>query len=214
MRYKEFSENAPLIKLSGNWSSGRAEAQEWIDKVYDLYPGTWQNNHVMSWGKGDNQQFAAFELVPSFSKPGAVEVKWFQAYPLRSGVGTRAMAELQRLAKEDDISLTLFPWDKGQVSQSALTKFYKKQGFKPTTKGSKNMHWEPAIDENDLYENASVGATCSGSIATTSQPIGGILRRAQDSSLLGGTVTNEEYPNTPDWIIEFKRKNKRGKTND
>jgi hypothetical protein len=53
------------------------------------------------------------------------------------------MAELQRLAKEDDIVLTLYPWDKGQVSQAKLTKFYKGHGFKPTTKGSKNMFWEP-----------------------------------------------------------------------
>jgi hypothetical protein len=129
-----------VIKLS---NTDHTRAKEWIEKVYSKYPQVWQNNHVMTWGEGDNQQFAMFELVPSLSKRDAVEVKWFQAYPLRQGVGSRAMAELQRLAKEDDIVLTLYPWDKGQVSQAKLTKFYKGHGFKPTTKGSKNMFWEP-----------------------------------------------------------------------
>jgi hypothetical protein len=41
----------------------------------------------------------------------------------------------------------LFPWDKGQVSQSKLTKFYKGQGFKPTVKGAKTMFWEPSVNE-------------------------------------------------------------------
>jgi hypothetical protein len=90
-----------------------------------------------------DEQFAMFELTPSFSKRGAVEVKWFQAYPLRQGVGSRAMKVLQDLAREDGIALTLYPWDKGQVSQSKLTKFYKGHGFTPVNKGSKNMQWSP-----------------------------------------------------------------------
>lgn len=126
-------------------STSRARA--WIEKVYQKYPYTMQNNHVMTWGEGDAQQFAMFELVPSFSRRGAVEVKWFQAYPLRQGVGSRAMKELQAMAREDGIELTLFPWDKGQVSQSKLTKFYKGQGFTPIVKGGKAMKWEPSIDE-------------------------------------------------------------------
>jgi hypothetical protein len=52
------------------------------------------------------------------------------------------MKELQDLAREDNIALTLYPWDKGQVSQSNLIKFYKKHGFNPLNK-SKNMIWEP-----------------------------------------------------------------------
>ena len=97
----------------------------------------------MVWGEGEDQQFAVFALKPSMSKRNAVEVDWFQAYPLRSGVGTRAMQELQKLAQADGITLTLYPWDKGQVSQRALTGFYKKQGFKPQAKGAKHMAWEP-----------------------------------------------------------------------
>jgi len=133
------------IKLS---DTGRERAVAWIEKVYNKFPATWQNNHVMTWGEGEDQQFAMFELVPSLSKKGAVEVKWFQAYPLRQGVGSRAMRVLQDLAKEDNIALTLYPWDKGQVSQSKLTKFYKGQGFKSAAKGSKNMYWEPQINES------------------------------------------------------------------
>jgi len=123
------------VKLGNN-----NDAKIWIEKVYAKYPQTWQNNHVMPLG---DEQFAMFELVPSFSKRGAVEVKWFQAYPLRTGVGSRAMKELQTLAREDGIGLTLFPWDKGQVSQAKLTKFYKGQGFSPIQKGGKNLQWTP-----------------------------------------------------------------------
>lgn len=145
MRAIEFLSETDVIKISSD-----NKAKEWIKKVYDLYPGTWQNNHVMTWGEGENQQFSMFELVPSFSKKDAVEVKWFQAYPLRSGVGTKGMQELQRLAREDGITLTLFPWQHGQVSQAKLMKFYKGQGFKPVAKGGKSMYWSPDLDEAEL----------------------------------------------------------------
>jgi hypothetical protein len=85
-----------------------------------------------------------FELVPSLSRRGAAEIKWFQAYPLRSGVGSRAMQILQQMAQEDGIALTLYPWDKGQVSQSKLMKFYRQHGFRAAQKGSKNLVWEPS----------------------------------------------------------------------
>ena len=144
MRANEFiTEDEPSIKLNNN-----DVVNAWIEKVYAKYPHTMQNNHVMVWGEGEAQQFAMFELVPSLSKRGAVEVKWFQAYPLRQGVGSKAMQELQTMAREDGIALTLFPWDKGQVSQSKLTKFYKGQGFTPTHKGSKSMRWEPPNESN------------------------------------------------------------------
>ena len=127
---------------------GRSAAKAWIEKVYAKYPQQWQNNHVMPMGgEGEDQQFALFELTPSLSKRGAVEVKWFQAYPLRQGVGSRAMQQLQSMAREDGIALTLFPWAHGQVSQPKLTKFYKGQGFKPTAKGAKTMAWEPQLNE-------------------------------------------------------------------
>ena len=147
MRAQEFvtEDDSPTRLKLGNNNAARA----WIEKVYAKYPQQFQNNHVMPMGgTGDDQQFAMFELVPSFSQRGAVEVKWFQAYPLRAGVGSRAMKELQAMAREDGIALTLFPWDKGQVSQGKLTKFYKGQGFTPTIKGGKSMQWDPSVNES------------------------------------------------------------------
>jgi hypothetical protein len=60
------------------------------------------------------------------------------------------MQELQAMAREDGIALTLFPWDKGQVSQSKLTKFYKGQGFKPIQKGGKSLYWGSDVNEAEL----------------------------------------------------------------
>jgi len=146
MRATEF-----ITETTFKLGSTSTKAKDWINKVYDLYPATWQNNHVMMWGEGDNQELGIFELTPSFTKRDAVEVKWLQAYPLRKGVGSRAMKELQRLAQEDGVSLTLYPWDKGNVSQAKLIKFYKLHGFKPTAKVAKNMYWDPTpIDEAEF----------------------------------------------------------------
>lgn len=129
------------IKIGG----GSSKAKDWIAKIYGMFPKSPldPNQRAMTWGEGEDMQFAMFELVPSFSKRDAVEVKWIQAYPLRQGVGGRAMKALQDIAQKDGISLTLFPWDKGVVKQGNLIKFYKKQGFKPTAPGAKNMYWEP-----------------------------------------------------------------------
>ncbi len=136
MRAQEF---VAEITISGS----DPRVKSYIDRVYSQFPDTWQNNHVMSWSKGDEQQLAMFELVPSLSRRGAAEIKWFQAHPLRSGVGSRAMQILQQMAQEDGIALTLYPWDRGQVSQAKLMKFYRQHGFRPAQKGSKNLVWEP-----------------------------------------------------------------------
>jgi hypothetical protein len=121
-------------------------ATQFIAKVYAMYE-PWpmdRNSHVMLLGgEGEDQKFAWFELVPNTTKVNTVEVKWFAAYPRRAGSGMAAMKKLQELAAQSNISLTLFPWDKGQVSQSALMKFYKKAGFAATKPGAKNMRWSP-----------------------------------------------------------------------
>jgi putative chitinase len=134
-------------------------AAKWIQQVYDLYPMTWQNNHVMTWGEGEDQELAMFELVPNPARPGHVEVKWFQAYPLRRGVGSRAMQELQRLARADNIGLTLYAWDKGQVSRSQLMKFYRRMGFQPTARNSASMIWNPdQLSEVTIDNREGAGA--------------------------------------------------------
>ena len=54
------------------------------------------------------------------------------------------------MAQDNGISITLYPWDKGQISQSKLIKFYKKMGFRPASKGSKNMLWDPMLNEAEF----------------------------------------------------------------
>jgi len=59
-----------------------------------------------------------------------------------------------------------------------------------------------------LTEDASVGATCSGSIATVSMPLGTVQRRISPDNLFLGKYTTElnSTPNTPDSYKQYKRK--------
>lgn len=54
---------------------------------------------------------------------------------------------------------------------------------------------------NEIMENASVGSTSAGGVATLAQPLAGIISRA-GQSLINGKYTTESTPNTPN---EFKR---------
>lgn len=182
----------------------KARAKAWIEKVYAKYPGMWQNNHVMTWGEGDDQQLAMFELIPSMSKKDAVEVKWFQAYPLRQGVGSRAMKELQTIAQEDGIALTLYPWDKGQVSQAKLTKFYKGQGFKPTVKGAKNMMWTPE-SLNEAFDQPYPITWEEGDY--DSQDALARLPDGHNLSINFNLESGGEYGDEEEWHVEFWRNN-------
>jgi hypothetical protein len=58
-----------------------------------------------------------------------------------------------------------------------------------------------------LQENASVGATASGSIATVATPLGAVQRRMPDSMFVGKYTTDTNpTPNTPDEYKKYKRK--------
>lgn len=57
-----------------------------------------------------------------------------------------------------------------------------------------------------IAENASSGATSSGSVAAVSMPLGGMLTRNQDSFFAGKYTTNNSTPNTPDWMKKLKGK--------
>jgi hypothetical protein len=61
----------------------------------------------------------------------------------------------------------------------------------------------------DLTENASVGGTSSGSIATVAAPLGGMISR-NGGSFFSGTkyTTDDATPNTP---AEYKKYKKRKK---
>ncbi len=137
---KSKSVSEETIKLSG-FGPGE-KTKEWVAKVNSMYPQSPlnPNNRVIMYGEGDDMSIVQFELVPK--QQNKVELKWIQATPMRSGAGSKALKELQALAQKDGIALTLYPWDKGAVSQAKLIKFYKKHGFAPLNK-SKNMIWEP-----------------------------------------------------------------------
>jgi hypothetical protein len=56
-----------------------------------------------------------------------------------------------------------------------------------------------------VMENASAGATGSGSIATVAQPLGGVIRR-NAGSFFSGKYSNSATPNTPAWMKKQKGK--------
>ena len=59
-----------------------------------------------------------------------------------------------------------------------------------------------------ILENASAGATSSGSVATVTQPLGGMISRNGGSFFTGAKYTNDATPNTP---AEYKKWKKRTK---
>jgi hypothetical protein len=56
-----------------------------------------------------------------------------------------------------------------------------------------------------IAENASVGATGSGSIATVDAPLGGMITR-NAGSFFSGKYSNSATPNTPAWMKKQKGK--------
>ena len=60
-----------------------------------------------------------------------------------------------------------------------------------------------------VVENASAGATGSGSIATVAMPIGSVQKRNAGSFFTGAKYSNEPFPNTPDWMKKGKKKRAR-----
>lgn len=80
---------------------------------------------------------------------------------------------------------------------------------------SKKELYKPYTGYNSLSENASVGGTSSGSVATVNMPLGGTVRRADGGGLLSGTSSAEEFPNTPEHIrkqaAQWKSANKNDK---
>ena len=56
----------------------------------------------------------------------------------------------------------------------------------------------------EILENASAGASSSGSVATVAQPLGLVTRTG--GSMLSGKYTTDLTPNTPDWMKKLKKK--------
>ena len=127
-----------VIKLSAKPGSDPAKA--WITKVYSQFPASPLDarQHYMVF---DDNSVALFELVPSFDVDGAVEIKWLQANPPGTGAGGKAIKALQDIAKKDGMTLTLYPWDKGDMTQDQLIKYYSKFGFKQVDPDYPDMVW-------------------------------------------------------------------------
>lgn len=56
-----------------------------------------------------------------------------------------------------------------------------------------------------IKENASVGGTSSGAVATVATPLGGMISRNGDS-FFAGKYTNDPFPNTPKSMRKKTRK--------
>ena len=131
-----------VIKLSRRDTT---RSQAFVDEVHALLPiNHWQPHyHSMVFDMGEEEIVVNIEVEVSRMMDNTVNIKWIGTGPLRHGAGTKAMRWLQQLATKHDVKLTLYPWTKGVVSQAALMKFYRKVGFKPTSRGNKNMIWLP-----------------------------------------------------------------------
>ena len=57
-----------------------------------------------------------------------------------------------------------------------------------------------------IAENASVGGTSSGSIATVAMPLGGTISRNGGNFFTGAKYSNDATPNTPDWMKKGKKR--------
>lgn len=151
MRFKEFLNESTSV-------------DDWIQKIYAQFPAWPLDDNqrvIVVGGSGKDQQFVWFELSKSSSGPKTAEISWIAAHPQRSGVGTKGLTILQNLAKQDGISLMLSPWSKGKVSQSQLTKFYKRAGFSPASKGSKLLVWDSSKNESVNNSQSSLNEAIS-----------------------------------------------------
>lgn len=132
----------------------QAKAKEFIKKVYDRFPPSPMNpkQHIMTWGEGDDMEFAIFELAPRSFPADTVEINWIAAYPQGKKVGERAINLLQDLAKQDGISLSLYPWDKiwnpeleeaeeGTEESKLIVNSLKKAGYKMLGTGADATVW-------------------------------------------------------------------------
>ena len=59
-----------------------------------------------------------------------------------------------------------------------------------------------------IREDASAGATGSGSVATVATPIGGVIGRNTQSFFAGHKYSNDETPNTPESYKTYKKRKK------
>lgn len=149
------SDQKPIkLTLRGTGRSS-SPAKKWVDNIYSTLPMNPLDNRqvAMLFGEGEDQQIAIFEIRPSMHDPNTANVVWFQAYPQKQGVGTKAMRKLQDMAREDGIKLELTAWKHGKVPERVLNRFYKNMGFK-SGKSREGMVWDPKLGESSNFDPA------------------------------------------------------------
>lgn len=138
---EDFSAIPEDLSTSKNWPSTK-----WVEKLYEKYPEfPFGRERQFAIPYGEDERGEATSFVTASIKPRSKNeafISWFSAYPLREGVGTKGLQEIVKAADQDGIKLSLSPWEKGQVSKSALKNFYKKNGFKEDKKTG-NMVRDP-----------------------------------------------------------------------
>lgn len=136
--------NVPAPKLTSEQvKAERERVKAWINKVNDALPALPADNtyRVLSTGPNEGVIIKFSTQRPLMAPPNTAEIEWFEAFPRRAGSGTKGMRELQRMAAEDNIALSVYPWTAGG-DMSGLVKFYRSTGFRKPA-NSKIMVWEP-----------------------------------------------------------------------
>jgi ribosomal protein S18 acetylase RimI-like enzyme len=126
-----------------------SKAAKWIDHMYATLPKNPMNPDQIAlvYGEGNDQGLALIELEPDHYAADAASIKWIQAYPQRQGVGRKALADIQKMAAEAGVHLSLTAWKHGKVPERALVKFYKSMGFGKDTK-SGQLKWTAPVAES------------------------------------------------------------------
>jgi len=149
------NDNKPKVIKLGSRLPRSSNAAKWVEKIYSTLPKNPLDHSqvAMVFGQGPDQQIALFKILPSRSDPDAAYIEWFQAYPQKQGVGSKAMAKLQQMAREDGIKLVLTSWKHGSVPEKTLNRIYKNMGF--TGKSREGLVWDPtsSVEEaNSSYQ--------------------------------------------------------------
>jgi len=122
-------------------------SNNWIEKMYAEnmeFPYSRTRQFAIGFDpneKGEVQSFAAVAMVPETKTTAYID--WFQAYPTGAGIGGRAMQQIIKSARENNIKIRLTPWNDGKVSKAKLIRFYKKNGFVLQKDGT--MIFDPAL---------------------------------------------------------------------
>jgi len=108
----------------------RQRVRDFINTMNSRYPETHPmfgpDKHLKIISSND---FVQFTLQPDDAE-NSVEISWISAHPQRKGYASAFIKEMQDLATDYKVDLTLTAWANGRVEQKNLIKIYEKSGFK------------------------------------------------------------------------------------